>query len=218
MPDAEVLWRAVDQFHGCAMVCIRDYLARDVGRETQRLVRRSELTTAQTFESFDRLSAIVVRRFDRVEVETDPVGSPARRLPDGRGGGSRAVYCRSPAGLGPTGIRRCDRDRADRPTAGSPDAVAGRMVEAGRRPAGGLARRGAPSGRAHPRRERPLHHDRPEHGNAPSGRSVSCNGIGAGSRDVLSGAAVAPASISGSADLFASSFERQRQSYRRSPL
>lgn len=72
MPDAEELWRAVDQFHGCAMVCIRDYLARDAGQETQRLVRRNELTTSQTFESFDRLSAIVVRRFDRVEVETDP--------------------------------------------------------------------------------------------------------------------------------------------------
>ena len=72
MPDGEVLWRAVDQFHGCAMVCIRDYLARDVARETQRLVRRSELTTAQTFESFDRLSAIVVKRLGRVDVETDP--------------------------------------------------------------------------------------------------------------------------------------------------
>ena len=54
------------------MVCIRDHLARDVARETQRLVRRSELTTAQTFESFDRLSAIVVKRLDRVDVETDP--------------------------------------------------------------------------------------------------------------------------------------------------
>jgi NHLM bacteriocin system ABC transporter ATP-binding protein len=72
MPDGEVLWHALDQFHDCAMVCIRDYLARDVARETQRLVRRSELTSAQTFESFDRLSAIVVRRFGRVEVETDP--------------------------------------------------------------------------------------------------------------------------------------------------
>jgi NHLM bacteriocin system ABC transporter ATP-binding protein len=72
MPDADVLWRAVDQFHRCAMVCIRDYLTRDVGREKQRLVRRSELTTAQTYESFDRLSAIVVRRFDHAEIETDP--------------------------------------------------------------------------------------------------------------------------------------------------
>lgn len=72
MPVAEVLWDAVDQFHGCTMVCIRDYLARDVTRETQRLVRRSELTTAQTFESFDRLSAVVARRPSRPEVEADP--------------------------------------------------------------------------------------------------------------------------------------------------
>jgi NHLM bacteriocin system ABC transporter ATP-binding protein len=71
MPDADVLWRAVDQFHRCAGICIRDYLDRDVGREKQRLVRRSELTTAQTFEAFERLSAIVVRRFDHAEMEAD---------------------------------------------------------------------------------------------------------------------------------------------------
>lgn len=72
MPDADVLWRAIDQFHLCAMACIRDYLAHDVGREARRLVRRSELTTAQTLDSFDRLSAIVVRRFDHAEMEADP--------------------------------------------------------------------------------------------------------------------------------------------------
>jgi NHLM bacteriocin system ABC transporter ATP-binding protein len=71
-PDAEVLWRAVDQFHLGVMASIRDRLARDVGRETQRLVRRSDLTTAQTLESFDRLSAIVVRRSDRAGIEADP--------------------------------------------------------------------------------------------------------------------------------------------------
>jgi NHLM bacteriocin system ABC transporter ATP-binding protein len=72
MPDADVLWHAVDQFHLSVVVCIRDYLVRDVGRETQRLVRRSDLTTAETHESFDRLSAIVVRRFDRAKMEADP--------------------------------------------------------------------------------------------------------------------------------------------------
>jgi NHLM bacteriocin system ABC transporter ATP-binding protein len=72
MPDQEVLWHAVDQFHVCAMACIQDYLARDVVRETQRLVRRSELTTAQTFESFDRLSAVVAGRPDHVVAETEP--------------------------------------------------------------------------------------------------------------------------------------------------
>src|ERR1700723_3876082 len=71
MPDAKVLWHAIDQLHDCATVCIRNHLARDVARETERLVRRSELTTAQTFESFDRLSAIVVRRSGRVEREAD---------------------------------------------------------------------------------------------------------------------------------------------------
>jgi NHLM bacteriocin system ABC transporter ATP-binding protein len=71
-PDADVLWRAVDQFHRSVIVCIRDYLVCDVGRETQRLVRRSDLTAAQTLESFDRLSEIVVRRFDRAKIEADP--------------------------------------------------------------------------------------------------------------------------------------------------
>jgi len=71
MPDPDLLWRAIDQFHLCAMACIRDHLARDVSRETQRLVRRSELTTEQTFESFDRLSAIVVQRFGRAKMEAD---------------------------------------------------------------------------------------------------------------------------------------------------
>lgn len=71
-PDPEGLWRAVDQFHLGVMASIRERLARDVGRETQRLVRRSDLTTAQTLESFDRLSAIVVRRSDRAEIEADP--------------------------------------------------------------------------------------------------------------------------------------------------
>jgi NHLM bacteriocin system ABC transporter ATP-binding protein len=72
MPPGDMLWPAVDQFHLGAMACIRDLLVRDVGKETERLGRRSELTTALTLESFDRLSAIVVRRFDRVQVEADP--------------------------------------------------------------------------------------------------------------------------------------------------
>jgi len=71
-PDADVLWRAVDQFHLGVMASIRDRMARDVGQETQRLVRRSDLTTAQTYESFERLSAIVVRRSDRAKIEADP--------------------------------------------------------------------------------------------------------------------------------------------------
>ena len=58
------LWRAIDQFHVCAIACIRDRLAVDAERESQRLVRRNEITNALTFALFKRLSAIIVRRFE----------------------------------------------------------------------------------------------------------------------------------------------------------
>jgi NHLM bacteriocin system ABC transporter ATP-binding protein len=70
-PEADMVWRAIDQFHRCIGACLRDYLLRGVDLETQRLSRRSELMTSQTFESFDRLAAIAVRRFDRAKVKTD---------------------------------------------------------------------------------------------------------------------------------------------------
>jgi ATP-binding cassette subfamily C protein len=72
MPDAEVLWRTVDQFRLGIIASIRDYLARDSGREAQRLVRRNELTMSQTLDTFDRLSAIVMRRHDHVAIKADP--------------------------------------------------------------------------------------------------------------------------------------------------
>jgi NHLM bacteriocin system ABC transporter ATP-binding protein len=71
LPDEEMMWRAVDQFHRCVGSCLRDNLMRSMDRETQRLARRGELTSAETFESFDRLGAIVVSRFDRAKVGTD---------------------------------------------------------------------------------------------------------------------------------------------------
>src|SRR6266702_1403510 len=70
-PDAGMIWRTVDQFHRCVNTCLRDYLLRGVDRETQRLARRDELTTAQTYESFDRLAAIAVRRFDRAKAKSE---------------------------------------------------------------------------------------------------------------------------------------------------
>jgi NHLM bacteriocin system ABC transporter ATP-binding protein len=69
-PDADLIWQTIDQFHRCVSTCLRDHLLRSVDRETQRLARRGELTTAQTFESFDRLAAIVVRRFDEARTKT----------------------------------------------------------------------------------------------------------------------------------------------------
>jgi ATP-binding cassette subfamily C protein len=67
VPDRDLLWRAVDQFHLGVANCVRDYIARDAGREAQRLVLRSELMTAQTMESFDRLADVVVQRAGHAE-------------------------------------------------------------------------------------------------------------------------------------------------------
>jgi ATP-binding cassette subfamily C protein len=82
-PDADLLWRAIDQFHLSVASCVREYLTRDVERETQRLVLRSELTTAQTLESFDRLSDVVVQRPNHVELVTesgDPLFTACRMV------------------------------------------------------------------------------------------------------------------------------------------
>lgn len=70
LPDPDMIWRAIDQFHHCIRVCLRDYLLRGGERETQRLIRRSELTTTQTIESFDRLASIMAQRADQAEIET----------------------------------------------------------------------------------------------------------------------------------------------------
>jgi hypothetical protein len=82
-PDADLLLRAIDQFHLSVASCVREYLTRDVERETQRLVLRSELTTAQTLESFDRLSDVVVQRPNHVELVTesgDPLFTACRMV------------------------------------------------------------------------------------------------------------------------------------------
>jgi len=72
LPDRDMLWRAVDQFHLGVANCISDYIVRDAGREAQRLVLRSELMTAQTMESFDRLADVVVQRAAHTGMATDP--------------------------------------------------------------------------------------------------------------------------------------------------
>ena len=106
MPDQELLWRADRSIswlrHG---VHPRPSGARCRAARAQRLVRRSELTTAQTFESFDRLSAIVVQRLGRVAVETDPSDpllAACRMVAEA----CRAPFiAASPACPGSTGIR-----------------------------------------------------------------------------------------------------------------
>ena len=72
VPDRDLLWRAIDQFHLGVASCVRDYIVRDADREAQRLVLRSELMTAQTVESFDRLADVVVQRAGHAGMAADP--------------------------------------------------------------------------------------------------------------------------------------------------
>ena len=65
-------WDALDQFHLCAIVGIRAQLEGKADREVQRLVRRAELDTSQTYELFDRLSAVVGRSADHPPSSADP--------------------------------------------------------------------------------------------------------------------------------------------------
>jgi NHLM bacteriocin system ABC transporter ATP-binding protein len=83
MPDADLLWRAIDQFHLSVASCVWENLTRHVDREIQRLVLRSELATAQTIESFDRLSDVVMQRSDHVEMVAesgDPLVTACRMV------------------------------------------------------------------------------------------------------------------------------------------
>ena len=72
VPERDLLWRAVDQFHLGVANCVRDYMVRDADREAQRLVVRSDLIEAQTMESFDRLADVVVQRGSRAGTAADP--------------------------------------------------------------------------------------------------------------------------------------------------
>lgn len=60
--QGEVLWRALDHFHLCAMAAIRSRVFAQSDQDEQRLLRRTELTTARAQELFDTLSAVVVRQ------------------------------------------------------------------------------------------------------------------------------------------------------------
>jgi NHLM bacteriocin system ABC transporter ATP-binding protein len=70
-PTGVALWEALDHFHRCAMACIEAWLLHNADHERYRLVRRTEFTTSQAFDLFDRLSAIIVRRSDHVGTVAD---------------------------------------------------------------------------------------------------------------------------------------------------
>src|SRR5262249_37217009 len=84
MPTGENLWRAIDQFHLCAMACIRYRLAVEAGQEQQRLLRRIQLARLRTGELFDELSAVIVRPpvRSRSSVDDDPLVSACRMVAD----------------------------------------------------------------------------------------------------------------------------------------
>jgi NHLM bacteriocin system ABC transporter ATP-binding protein len=64
MPADADLWRAMDQFHLCAMACICDRLAQHIQLEWRRLVRRNELATTHKLQLLERLSSVIMRRVD----------------------------------------------------------------------------------------------------------------------------------------------------------
>ena len=68
-PEIESIWPSIDQFHLSIVECVRDRLRDERQREGDRLVDRTNLAASQTLEAFDRLSGIIVRRFDHAEAD-----------------------------------------------------------------------------------------------------------------------------------------------------
>lgn len=63
------IWPAIDQFHQSFIACVQGMLAREAQGEGERLANRSALAATQSMEAFDRLSGIIVRRFDHDAVD-----------------------------------------------------------------------------------------------------------------------------------------------------
>lgn len=66
-PDEDLIWPSVDRFHLSVVECIRGRLLDKMKREGERLVDRMDIASSQTLAAFDRLSGIIVRRFDHAE-------------------------------------------------------------------------------------------------------------------------------------------------------
>ena len=68
-PADDQIWTSIDQFHPRAVECVQDILAREAQSAVERLTHRTKLAEAKTVEAFDRLSGIIVRRFDNEAVD-----------------------------------------------------------------------------------------------------------------------------------------------------
>ncbi|MGW1424285.1 NHLP bacteriocin export ABC transporter permease/ATPase subunit [Bradyrhizobium manausense] len=69
VPADGVIWPAIDRFHFSFAECVQDMLARDSLNEGARLESRTGLAASQAIEAFDRLSGIIVRRFDHDAID-----------------------------------------------------------------------------------------------------------------------------------------------------
>ncbi len=63
------IWPAIDQFHLSFVACVQRILVHERQGESERLKSRNALAASQSMEAFDRLSGIIVRRFDHDAVD-----------------------------------------------------------------------------------------------------------------------------------------------------
>lgn len=68
-PAGDHIWTSIDQFHLGVVACVQDILAREAQSAAERLAHRTRLAETRTVEAFDRLSGIIVRRFDHEAVD-----------------------------------------------------------------------------------------------------------------------------------------------------
>jgi NHLM bacteriocin system ABC transporter ATP-binding protein len=69
LPGGSVLHQSLDHFHRCAAACISERLRQEAELESQRLLRRKELTLSRSMNMVDRLAAIIVPHSERVEID-----------------------------------------------------------------------------------------------------------------------------------------------------
>lgn len=73
-PADDQIWTSIDQFHQRVVECVQDILALEVQSAVERLAHRTKLAESLTVEAFDRLSGIIVRRFDNEAVDASQSG------------------------------------------------------------------------------------------------------------------------------------------------
>jgi NHLM bacteriocin system ABC transporter ATP-binding protein len=75
-PEAALVWSAIDQYHLAIVANLEKKIGRGLLLERQRLLRRTELTHAQTLEAFEGLSDIITKRIDRTKIKLDAAADP----------------------------------------------------------------------------------------------------------------------------------------------